>query len=47
MAMTEPIVVRKADEEYPLTGAAAYVNCTMQGETWPKDESALIEIDLV
>ena len=47
MGMTEPIVVRKADEEYHLIGAAAYVNGTMQGETWPKDESLLIEIDLV
>ena len=45
--MTEPIVVRKTDEEYHLIGAAAYVNGTMQGETWPKDESLLIEIDLV
>ncbi|KAK0510619.1 hypothetical protein JMJ35_007051 [Cladonia borealis] len=45
--MTEPIVVRKTDEEYHLIGAAAYVNGTMQGETWPKDESSLIEIDLV
>lgn len=47
MGMTEPIVIRKADEEYNLIGAAAHVYGTMQGQSWPKDEGALMEIDLV
>ena len=47
MGMTEPIVVREADEGHHLIGVVAYVNGTMQGEIWPKDEGVLMEIDLV
>ena len=45
--MIEPTVVRKVDEEYYLIGAAMYVNVTMQGENWPKDEGVTIGIHLV